>query len=308
MPGSREAVEAAVRSITKTFDSVKYPGQAMKFNEWLSKMPRSDNVYDHIRLNGLFVPFEKRLFGDSLIRTIDPCKSPVDAQLNEGPNIKLLPTVRSTDSVLWAGRDDNEAQPCKYARVEVESGQPAQDCRPNAASRRAMERERKKCEVSNIRVGDKIFINLSAWPEYEDEWPYDSPKASTYVVGVYGKAFMKRKKELRELHVPAFEWNYEVGNQWIQDFGLVYELPNQGEPNLIYLILVIMPLRYSSNCRDVCTRRVKAVIITSSSFSKVKKCLLFHKPMTLSKCDVYKIKSLNDSLGEYPNFREMLRH
>ena len=230
IPGSREAVETAVRSITKTFDSVKYPGLASKFSEWLTKMPHSDNIHDHISLNGLFVPFEKCLFGDSVNRVIDPFRSRLDAQANEDANLKLLPTVRSTDSVLWTGRDENDAQPSMHAREEVETGLPAQDCRPNAASRRATERKRQRCKISNIRDGDSIFINLSAWPEYNDEWPYASPKDSTYVVGIYGKTIVKRKKQLRQLHVPAFDWNYEVGDQWIEDFGLMYELPDQGEP------------------------------------------------------------------------------
>ena len=255
IPGSREAVETAVRSITKTYDSNKYPGQTLKYSEWLSKMPRSDNVHDHIRLNGLFVPFEKRLFGDSINPVIGHYISPFDEQANEVANSKLLPTVRSTDSVLWTGRNGDDAVPSKHAREEVETGQPAQDCRPNAASRRATERKRKRRDISKICEGDKIFINLSAWPEYDDDWPYDSEKASTYVVGVYGKTILKRKKELRELHVPAFEWKYEVGNPWIEDYGLLYELPSQGEPIYFFVCSILMTChyRYSSNCRHVRT-------------------------------------------------------
>ena len=105
-------------------------------------MPLNNNVHEHVSLNGLFVPFEKRLFGDSVNGLIcDPYKSIMDAQTNTIDDGKLLPTVRMTDSVLWAGRDQyGRKAPSKYAREEVESGLPAQDCRPNAASRRTMER------------------------------------------------------------------------------------------------------------------------------------------------------------------------
>ena len=194
-------------------------------------MPLNDNVHEHVSLNGLFVPFEKRLFGDNVNGLIcDPYKSIMDAQTNRIDDSKLLPTVRTTDSVLWAGRDQfGRKASSKYAREEVESGLPAQDCRPNAASRRTMERKRKKAEISNICDGDKIFINLSAWPEYDDEWPYATPRAHTYVVGVYGRRVMRRRTQKRKLHVPAFEWNYEVDDEWIEEFGLIHELPIEGK-------------------------------------------------------------------------------
>ena len=230
IPGSREAIELAVRSITNIFDTIKYPGQATKYNEWLSKMPCNDNVHDHISLNGLFVPFEKRLFGDDINRLInDPITQQIDAWTNAFDCAKLLPTVRTTDSVLWSGREGDEWKASSYAREDAQTGQPAFDCKPNAATRRKMERKRKRDEALKIKDGDKIFINLSAWPEYEDEWPYTSPKESTYVVGVYGKAVMKRGKQLRKMSVPAFDYNYEVDAWWIQDYGLVYDLPSQGK-------------------------------------------------------------------------------
>ena len=231
IPGSREAIESAVRSITNIFDNIKYPGQSTKYNEWLSKMPRNDNVHDHISLNGLFVPFEKRLFGDDINRLInDPNDQLIDAPMDAFDCAKLIPTVRTTDCVLWSGRDGDEGKASNYAREDIETGLPALDCKPNAASRRAMGRKRKREQVSKIKDGDKIFINLSAWPEYEDEWPYASPKETTYVVGVYGKTVVKRGQHLRKMRVPVFEFNYEVDDEWIQDYGLVYDLPIQGKP------------------------------------------------------------------------------
>ena len=75
-----------------------------------------------------------------------------------------------------------------------------------------------------MKDGDKIFINLSAWPEYEDERPYASPEETTYVIGVYGKTVMRRGKRMRKMCVPVCEFNYEVDDEGIHD------LPIQGKP------------------------------------------------------------------------------
>lgn len=214
-------------------------------------MPRNDSVHDHIRLNGLFVPFEKRLFGDDINRLInDPNNQLIDARMDAFDFAKLLPTVRATDSVLWSGRDGDEGKASNYAREDVESGQPALDCKPNAASRRKMERKRKRDEALKIKNGDKIFINLSAWPEYEDGWPYATPKETTYVVGVYGKTVRRKGEQMRKMRVPVFEWSYEVDDEWIQDYGLVYDLPIKGKPKYVFTFDILMNCRYrySSNC------------------------------------------------------------
>ena len=234
IPGSREAIESAVRGIMKTY--AKYPAYVVKYNEWLAKMPLSDDVHEHIRSRGLFVPFEKLLFRDNIDRFFNNAAIVMGETISQNRNeCNLLPTVITTDAVQWSGRDNDSSKPAASARLDIKTGLPAQDCRPNAASKRADERKRKRNEISNqtshICEGDVIFINLSAWPEYEDEWPYDSPIATTYVKGVYGikvSARGKGKQIKRKLSVPAFNRDYTVDRDWIENYGLVFELPVEG--------------------------------------------------------------------------------
>ena len=58
--------------------------------------------------------------------------------------------------------------------------------------------KRKKATASNIKhqakpkaavkvkAGDQCYINLRAWPEYEEEYNYPSPLDKTFALGVYG--------------------------------------------------------------------------------------------------------------------------
>ena len=240
IPGSREAIESAVRGIMKTY--AKYPGYVVKYNEWLAKMPMNDDVYAHIKSRGLFVPFEKHIFGDSVNRILNsPLAIMDEAQFARQYDSNLLPTVVTTESVQWSGRGDRDvSKPANHARLDIETGLPAQDCRPNAASKRANERKRKKDEIANqissICEGDEIFINLRAWPEYDEEWPYDTQIENTYVKGIYGKTTSGGKK--RRPSVPTFKLKYTVDKDWIEEHGLVFELPTLG---ILYFPIV-------SNC------------------------------------------------------------
>ena len=171
-------------------------------------MPQSDNVDDYISKFPLFVPFAKTLFSAPAIVNIPTTLAKRSSEIDEA---ELLPSVCTTASVKWSGRDGEGASHSVSARVDLASGLPAPDARESAASKKAADKRNKRKQQQNaaegVKAGDKCYINLRAWPEYHEEWLYPSPIEKTFVLGVYGDVMSgKGRRRLRKLVVPAFDY------------------------------------------------------------------------------------------------------
>ena len=86
-----------------------------------------------------------------------------------------------------------------------------------------------------IKTGDLCYINLRAWPEYEEEYHYPTPLDKTFSIGIYGEEIKgKGRRQIRKLDVPVFKLTHEVDIDWIETWGLQLALPDECKP-LSYL-------------------------------------------------------------------------
>lgn len=191
-------------------------------------MPSSDSARDYVEKQGLFVPFAEQLFSGSGSPQFNNFRgdSATDVVAKDSD---LLPTVCSTASVRWTGRAA-EFVGDMTARVMEDTGLPAEDARPSAASRAANRKRARRQQVmeavSRIKFGDKCYVNLLAWPEYEDEYPYPSPVEMTFVEAVYGDVIKgKGRRQLRKISVPVFDISHEVDVEWIETWGVHFIAP-----------------------------------------------------------------------------------
>ena len=202
-----------------------------RYKEWLKLMPSSDSAEAHVEQRGLLVPFLKELFLSAGCTDSGSVFQSLQATSEEST---VLPTVLSTASVRWSGRE-GERNAVPYSRVYEETGIPAPDSRPSAASKRAEAKQLKRKQnieaALRIKAGDQCYINLRAWPEYEEEYNYPSPLDKTFALGVYGGVVKgKGRMQIRKLDVPVFKISHEVDVDWIETWGLHSTLPDEGKP------------------------------------------------------------------------------
>ena len=188
-------------------------------------MPSSDSADDHIKKRGLLIPRTKPS------DTLKASEEYLQALNEEAP---ILPTVVSTASVRWTGRDGAPSTDIS-SRVFEETGLPAPDCRPSAAFKKAEAKKLKRKQIQEaalkIKAGDKCYITLRAYPEYEDECNYPTPIDKTFVLGIYGEVIKgKGRGQIRKLEVPVFKLTHEVDIEWIESWGLQLELPEESKP------------------------------------------------------------------------------
>ena len=155
-----------------------------RYKEWISQMPASDDANDFVAERGLFVPFSDQLFAGRGA-AVDEFRADSTASTTSN-DADLLPTVCSTASVKWTGRAGDKVGDVT-ARVVEDTGLPAEDARPSAASRAAQRKLKRRQQVmeaaSTVKTGTKCFVNLLAWDEYKDEYPYPSPVESNFCRG-----------------------------------------------------------------------------------------------------------------------------
>lgn len=202
-----------------------------RYRDWFSQMPQSDDVNEYVQKFPLFVPFSKVLFAAPIVN-IQASKSKISSAIDESE--LLLPSVSTTASVKWSGRIGEEAVNIISARVEIATGLPAPDARESAAAKKAAEKRNKRKQLQNaaegVNAGDKCYINLQAWPEYREEWLYDSPIEKTFVQGIYGGIVSgKGRRQKRKLNVPVFNYEYNVDFDWITEWGVNFDVPEGGK-------------------------------------------------------------------------------
>ena len=197
-------------------------------------MPQSDDVNEYIQKFPLFVPFSKILFSAIVVNT-QTIQANVSPAMDESV---LLPSVSTTASVKWSGRIGEEAIHSVTARVDAATGLPAADVRESAAAKKAADKRNKRKQqqsaAEGVKAGDKCFINLKAWPEYCEEWLYPSPIEKTFVEGIYGDIVRgKGRRQKRKLTVPVFNYEYEVDIDWIIEWGVNFEVPEEGKYKML---------------------------------------------------------------------------
>ena len=193
-------------------------------------MPQSDSVEDFIAQRGLFVPFSKELFTDQPCIQSRSLTSTINLNDIESEDF-LLPAVCTTASAMWVGRENDRAPVETCARRDKCTGEPAADSNPSAAAKRSESRRAKRRQllddISSITAGRECYINSAAWTEYLDEWLYPSPLEKTFVKGIYGELVRGTGRKLkRHIDIPVFKFSYEVDNDWIETWGVQFQLPD----------------------------------------------------------------------------------